>query len=649
MRFRTMTFIAAASASLLQSASVFAQNGGIVTDEWLARNYTKRETMVEVRDGVHIYTAVYEPVPEYLAEIGRESSPVMVFRTPYSLKPYGIRPGELSGELAHNGYAGSLKGEMANYVADGYIIVMQNVRGRYLSEGEYANMRPYVSGTDGAADTVYVRNGGRTAAETDEATDTYDSVQWLLANTANNGKVGVKGVSYPGFYSTMAALSRHPAIKAVSPQAPATDWFMGDDAHHNGAFCLTDTYRFGSGFYRTMKNPVAKGLSSLFSTDMDIYDYFRDKPMSELSAFFGDSLKFWNSIMEHPDYDSFWQDRDPSVHLKDIHAAVLVTGGFYDAEDCYGAFRTYRKLKELSPECALYLAAGPWYHGGWNNRTYDHLSGAWFGKATGAYYQDNVEYPFFSFYLDGRGEAPAKVSVSSSAETVEDNAEAVWNSYSSWPPERMSYKRTYLAADGSLTSSRPGKGAYMFVSDPENPVPYMDKKASSRDRAYMTADQSFAGKRNDVFTCCGKVLARPLHLAGEVKVHISLTLESLASDSRLDGDVVVKLVDVRPDGYQMLVRGDVMPLRFRDGFSKPEPVKSGKTVSVEFPLCDIDHIFMPGHSLMVQVQGSWFPLIAMNPQTYLENPYLAEKEDYKPVLMSVHVPGSWIDLPVLED
>ena len=643
--------------SLVQWAAL-AQNGQVVTDGWLEKNYTKREVMVEVRDGAHLYTAIYEPSEEYLRSLGRESSPLMIMRTPYSLKPYGIQPGQAGRPAWSGGYTGNLKGDMANYVADGWIIVLQNVRGKYLSEGEYENMRPYVSGPDGAADTVAVRGAdGKRHVQTDEATDIYDSIEWLLKNTGNNGNVGVKGVSYPGFYATQAALSRHPAIKAVSPQAPATDWFMGDDAHHNGALCLTDVYRFGSGFYRTRKQPSAKGLGSLFSTDMDIYDYFRGKPMTELSSFFGDSLVFWNNIMAHPDYDKFWQERDPSRHLKNITVPVLVTGGFYDAEDCYGTFRTYNMLKRFSPDCELYLAAGPWYHGGWNNRTANHLADAWFGEKSGAYYQDDVEYPFFTYYLDGKGVKPVAANVCPSGETMRSVMEGrsmaeYWESYDEWPPKNVRFTRLYLSGQDSLSSdamhSAPYAGVRTIVSDPEAPVPYMDTEASSRDRAYMSADQRFASERKDVATYRGACLRNNVHVAGPVKVRIELEIDS-ESGGKLDADVVVKLIDVRPDGYQMLVRGDVMPLRFRNGFEKPEPVKSCRRAVVEFTMCDIDHHFLQGHSFMVQVQGSWFPLIAMNPQTYLKNPYSAESSSYRKINMTVHSVASYIELPVVED
>lgn len=613
---------------LAYSVDVLAQNGKNVTEEWLGENYTKREVMIRMRDGVRLYTAVYEPVS------GSEPKPVMLVRTPYSLKPYGFEAGEEPSKDRY-AYSSGVSADLLNYAADGYVIVLQNVRGTYLSEGEFENIRPHLSG----------KKGGKTTKRiVDEATDTYDTIEWLLANTENNGNIGVKGTSYPGYYATMAALSRHPAIKAVSPQAPVTDWFMGDDAHHNGALCLADCYRFGSSMYRTRKAPSTKELSKLVKIDTDLYEYFRGKSMSELSSFFGDTLAFWNEMVSHPDYDRFWKDRNPGYHLKDIEPAVLVTGGFYDAEDCYGAFNTYGQLKKLSLECDLYLAAGPWRHGGWSDRKANRIAGAYFGEASGEYYLDNFEYPFFRYYLEEKGDKPSRVNVLPSGETMRSKMEDVqsvsfWETYSTWPPENARPTRIYLSGTDSLNMSTRagGSGFRTFTSDPSNPVPYMDVKSSGRDYGYMTADQSFASVRNDVLTYSGKMLSDTLHLVGPVKAHVELRLDlpNGAYSKNMDADIVVKLIDVRPDGYQMLVRGDVMPLRYRDGFGKSKATKSGKVVSVDFSMCDIDHYFLPGHFLMVQIQGSWFPLIAMNPQTFVQNPFMAVKDDYRPINISV--------------
>lgn len=613
---------------LAHSVGLWAQNGRNVTEEWLKENYTKREVMIPMRDGARLYTAVYEPVS------CSEAKPVMLVRTPYSLRPYGFEADEEPSKDKF-AYSSGMWGDLLNYAADGYVIVLQNVRGTYLSEGEFENIRPHLSGKAG---------GKTTKPLIDEATDTYDTVEWLLANTENNGNIGVKGTSYPGYYATMAALSRHPAIKAVSPQAPVTDWFMGDDAHHNGALCLADCYRFGSSMYRSRKAPSTKGMKRLVSIDSDLYEYFLGKPLSELSAFFGDTLAFWNKMVSHPDYDKFWKDRNPSYHLKDIEPAVLVTGGFYDAEDCYGAFNTYTQLKKLSPECDLYLAAGPWHHGGWRSRSVSSIAGAWFGEASGEYYLDDIEYPFFRYYLEGKGEKPARVNVLPSGETMRSRMEGLpstsfWEAYSTWPPENASPTRIYLSGTDSLNMSGRSQdvGFRTFTSDPSNPVPYMDVKSSGRDHGYMAADQTFASVRNDVLTYSGKVLSDTLHLAGPVKAHVELRLDlpDGTYSKNMDADIVVKLIDVRPDGYQMLVRGDVMPVRYRGGFGKAKAVKAGKVFSVDFTMCDIDHYFLPGHSLMIQIQGSWFPLIAMNPQTFVRNPFLATKDDYRPINISV--------------
>ena len=610
------------------SAGLMAQNGKNVTAEWLKDNYTKREVMIPTRDGVRLYTAVYEPISV------TEAKPLLLVRTPYSLKGYGFEAGE-EPAVGKQSYSSGIWDDLLNYAADGYVIVFQNVRGTFLSEGDFENIRPHLTGMAGGL------SKGQTV---DEATDTYDTVEWLLANTRSNGSVGVKGTSYNGFYATMAALSRHPAVKAVSPQAPIADWFMGDDAHHNGALCLADCYRFGSSMYRARKAPSTKGPSKLVKIDTDLYEYFLGKPMAALSAYFGDTLAFWNKMAAHPDYDAFWKDRNPAKHLKDIKSAVLVTGGFYDAEDCYGAFETYKEISRLSPECELYLAAGPWYHGGWSNRKANHLAGAWFGEASGAYYLDKVEYPFFVYYLEGKGSAPAKVSVLPSGETMKSkmegvSSESLWETYSSWPPADAAPVRFYLSGTDSLNISGRSESATFrtFTSDPANPVPYMDVKSSGRDRGYMTADQGFASKREDVLTYSGKVLSDTLHLAGPVKTHVELRLDlpNGTYSRNMDADIVVKLIDVRPDGYQMLIRGDVMPVRYRDGFGRSKAVRSGKVVSVDFTMCDIDHYFLPGHSLMLQIQASWFPLIAMNPQTFVRNPFLATKEDYRPITISV--------------
>lgn len=727
--------------------NVFAQQGSLVDDEWLSRHYVKQEVMIPMRDGVRLYTAVYAPSPSFKSHhagqpscgsavrdssslsfccgvagytgcrdsrstscgavcacccadsgsgccvgsvidcvdgSGMGGSPIMLVRTPYSVGPYGDSFG--------------IRGDMLNYAAEGYIIVYQNVRGRYLSEGKFENVRPLSEfsihlidsdiDVDDATDCCDAdRQDVR--VDVDDATDCYDTVEWLLENTENNGRVGVKGVSYNGFYATMALLSRHPAIVAVSPQSPVTDWFKGDDIHHNGVLCLADACGFGSSMFRDREQVGTSAPGALVKPVGPLYEFYLDKPASYWTDFFSGRLRFWTSICENQVYNEFWSRRDPSVHLKGIKAAVLVTGGLYDAEDCYGVFRTYNSLKSLSPDSELYLALGPWSHGAWNDLKFNHLSDAWFGENSSAYYRDKIEFPFFKYYLSGdydvkpssispnissshstpdnmllqnlddehsahlegqsvrEFENPIpKVVVLPSSETMKDSmagvcTDGLWWEYPSWPPPCGKMK---LELNSSLVSPKTS-----FISDPDKPVPYMLTDVSRRDKSYMAADQSFASSRADVLTFVGSDIEEPLHIAGPAKVSLNLLVEVVDSlkNSSVDADIVAKLIDIRPDGYQMLVRGDVMPLRFRNGFDKPVPVENGSMVHIEFEMCDIDHIFMSGHRLAVQVQGSCFPLFAVNRQNYTPRPMESSVSDGQKLKISI-LDGSNIEIGVVK-
>lgn len=726
---------------LLLPARCFAQKGSEIDDTWLSRNYVKREVMIPMRDGVRLYTAIYSPSDSFKGPSTHQSEsawtcggvscgaaghvsngacgvscgacsghPIMMVRTPYAVSPYGESFG--------------IRGDMLNYAAEGYIIVYQNVRGRYLSEGEFENVRPLSKYSANLAeecgesvDSGNIGSDGCTSGEVDEATDCYDTVEWLLRNTENNGKVGIKGVSYNGFYAMVALLSRHPAIVAVSPQAPVTDWFMGDDIHHNGVLCLADACGFGSSMFRDRDTVGTSAPGALVKPVGSLYDFYIDKPASYWTDFFSGRLRFWTAMCENTIYNEFWRERDPSTHLSGIKAAVLVTGGLYDAEDCYGVFRTYNSLKSLSPECDLYLALGPWSHGGWNDLKYNHLSGAWFGENSSAYYRDKIEFPFFQHYLSGSSDCcsssscstvsrgnPAccsssscsavpsgdtlsacrptissgnssslcsstvvrgsnsssysnsasispipKVMVLPSSETMKESkagvsTDSLWHIYPSWPPTCERTKFTLGESNTYFASERDS-----FISDPDNPVPYMATDASRRDKSYMAADQSFASSRTDVLTFTGPDIAAPLHIAGPVKVSLNLQIEVVDSlkNKSVDADIVVKLIDVRPDGYQMLVRGDVMPLRFRNGFDAAVPTENGSTVHLEFEMCDIDHIFERGHSLAVQIQGSCFPLFAVNRQNFTPAPLESSISDGQKLKISI-LDGSHLELGVVK-
>ncbi len=571
------------------------------TDEWLKENYTKREVSIPMRDGVRLHTSVYEPADSL-------PHPVIMLRTPYGVRPYGAE------------FAGSLKSWMRMFALNHYIIVFQSVRGTYLSEGTYENIRP-------------LKAFGSEWKQADEATDTYDTVEWLLRHTRTNGAMGVKGVSYPGFYATLAGLSGHPAIKAVSPQAPVTDWWRGDDFHHNGVWML-DACSFASSFFRVRREPSEKGPKALVQIDRDIYSYYMQFPdFQSLAANFGERLPFWEEMLQHPDYDSWWAERNVAMRLRNVRPAVMVVGGNYDAEDCYGAIETYAALRRQSPSTEAYFVYGPWPHGGWQDSKYTGLGDSYFGVGSTDYFMEEIEYPFFAYYLEGKGSRPAPVHILPSraldGSTAYD-ANKDWKEYSEWPLEQRREIPFYLTGK-ALSRKRPcgSPKARQYVSDPSDPVPYMEKMNNRRNASYMAADQRFAGSRKDVLVYRGDPLKEDLLSEGPVPVHLMVSL------STTDADFIVKIIDERPDGYRMLVRGDSFRARYRHSLSAPEPVSPGERTAIDFTLNDIAHIFQKGHRIVVQIQSSWFPLMATSPQFFQENPYTVPAADYRPCEIKV--------------
>ena len=581
------------------------------TDAWLQEHYAKREVYITMRDGVQLHTSVYEPADTL-------QHPVIMIRTPYGVGPYGSK------------FSGSLRTWMRMYSLNGYIIVFQSVRGTYLSEGDYENIRPLKP-----ADAPW--------QQADEATDTYDTVEWLLANTRTNGAVGVKGVSYPGFYAMLASLCGHPAIKAVSPQAPVTDWWRGDDVHHNGVRML-DMYTFAASFFRVRKGPSTEGPSSLVTIDRDIYSYYRQFPdFPSLTANLGETVPFWDEMLKHPDYDGWWQERNVAARLVDVKPAVLVVGGNYDTDDCYGAIETYAALRRQSPQTEAYFVYGPWSHGGWRDSKYSGLGDSYFGEGSTDYFMEEIEYPFFAWYLEGKGVPPARVNVLPSralAKGAAYDTRPDWHAYPDWPVAGRAEKRFYLSQGALRAASRPPcpRRSTSYVSDPGNPVPYMEKLTNGRSKNYMAADQRFAEKRPDVLTFRGELLEEDFLSEGPVRVHLDVALTTT------DADFIVKVIDERPDGYQMLVRGDAFRARYRSSLSAPEPVKPGKRTAIDFTLNDIAHIFQKGHRIVVQVQSSWYPVMAMSPQFFQENPYTVPASSYQPCRITLFN-DSWLSLP----
>ena len=555
-----------------------------VTVKFLQENYVKREEMVPMRDGVRLYTAVYEPN-------GTQARPVIVIRTPFPLNPYGKT------------FTRDLRTYMSLFAANKYIIVWQNVRGKFMSEGEFVNVRPL---------------GGLV----DEATDTYDTAQWLTENLNTNGCIGVKGMSYPGFYATMAALSGHPAIKAVSPQAPVTDWFMGDDVHISG-LGQPATYSFGASFFRPRKACGIRWPSPVVNLPQgDIYDAFLDldgRPLESLR----DRLPFVEEMMQHPSYDSFWKERNAAAALKGKLPAFLVVAGLFDAEDSYGPFEVYRSLRAQAPQTESFLCIGPWYHGAWKKAGYTALGDAYFTPGSTEHFMQEIEFPFFEHYLAGREALPPRVSVLPSAETTKDGPKPCWKSYDSWPPMHEDLalylcpnqnlpaaeyaKDRFIARCDGLLSPEPvaAPASVAFTSNPLRPVPYVDGPMEYFSREAFVADQRFAARRQDVFVFSTGVLHSPVKVEGKVSIDLNISIDNE------DADIVVKLIDVRPDGYQLPVRIGAIPVRFRDSFEMPLPARPGECYHINVPLTDVAHHFEVGHRIMVQIQSTMFPLIQL--------------------------------------
>ncbi len=586
---------------------------------WIKDNYYKMERYIPMRDGVKLFTSIYIPKDT------TEKHPFLMKRTPYSCAPYG----EDNWQAYWNSY-------QKYYLRENYIMVTQDVRGRWMSEGEFEDVRPF--------------NANKTGNQIDEASDTYDAIEWLVKNLPhNNGKVGTFGISYPGFYATMSAASNHPALVAVSPQAPVTDWFIGDDFHHKGAFFPMDGFVFYSSFGKPRPKPTTVGSPGYQFKIRDNYKFYMETgTMKNLAKLMGDSIKFWHQMYEHPNYDEWWQARNARVAMYNIKPATLVVGGLFDAEDLWGAWNLYKAIEKQSPSTNSKIVMGPWYHGQWASNDGTQLGNVQFASNTSHWYQNNIEIPFFNYHLKNKGE----ISKLNEA-TVFFTGENKWRSLPHWPPANVEEKNYYLSANGELTWTKPvTRNSYSeYISDPAHPVPYTEDVHFSRTRSYMTDDQRFASRRPDVLTFEGSVLEEDLTLAGPVIADL------LVSITGTDADFVVKLVDVFPDdfkyeddkaaagrdgggsypmnGYQMLVRGEIIRGRFRNSFEKPEAFKPNKVERVKFELPDVAHTFKKGHRIMVQVQSSWFPLADRNPQQFI-NIFEADEDDFKKATIRIY-------------
>ena len=582
-------------------------------------NYVKREHRIPMRDGVKLFTSVYMP-----KDTSRKY-PIMLLRTPYTVSPYG-----------EDKYKEAL-GPSAHFMREGYIFVYQDVRGKFMSEGEYVNVRPYKSRKSGPTDI-------------DESTDTYDTIEWLINNIPNhNGRVGMWGISYPGFYTSMGIIDAHPALKAASPQAPIADWFIGDDFHHNGALFLPHGFNFLASFGLPRPKPTTEWTQPSFKHGTpDGYKFFLEMgPLSNANLkYYKGRVAFWNEMMAHPNYDDYWKARSVPQHLNNIKPAVMTVGGWFDAEDLYGALHTYEAIERKNPGIYNTLVMGPWLHGGWAGMEGDKLGDINFGEKTGVFYREKIEFPFFNCLL--KDKCDEKLPEAYVFETGSNR----WRKYDSWPPKNARDVSLYLDANGQLSfnppaATTPARAFDEYVSDPAHPVPHINRISIGMTGDYMIQDQRFASRRPDVLVYQTEPLTHDMTLAGPVSASL------FVSTSGTDSDFIVKLIDVFPDdtpdpepnpnnlrmgGYQMFVRGEPMRARYRNSWERPEPMMPNQPTRVEFVMPDVSHTFRKGHRIMVQIQSSWFPLIDRNPQKFVDI-YKAKPSDFQKATQRVYRSG----------
>jgi putative CocE/NonD family hydrolase len=617
-------------ACLLLSGSAASAQGR----EYVVEHYAKSEHTIAMRDGVKLFTSIYAP---------RDTSktwPILLKRTPYTVAPYGP-----------DAYPDSL-GPSEACAREGFIFAYQDVRGRAMSEGEFENVRPVLRSRTSNQDI-------------DESTDAYDTIEWLVRNVGgNNGKVGVWGISYPGFYASCAAVDAHPSLVAVSPQAPIADWFIGDDFHHNGALYLPHAFNFLSGFGRPRPEPTAERKWKGFEHGtLDGYRFFLELgPLRNADElFFKGDVAFWNEMLAHPNYDDFWQARNLRPHLANVRPAVMTVGGWFDAEDLFGALETYRSIEHQAPDATNVLVMGPWVHGGWARGDGDRLGDVRFGEKSSLFYRERIELPFFLHYLKG---APlAKLQEAWMFETGGNR----WHALEAWPPPGAKPRPLYLRAGGRLAFEPPGDGEPEpfdeYVSDPARPVPFTSAIAIGMTREHMVEDQRFAARRPDVLVYQTAPLEKALTVAGALRARLHV------STTGTDSDWVLKLIDVYPDdfpdpdpdpearpgasrmgGFQQLVRGEAMRGRFRESYERPVAFRPGERARVEWVLPDVFHTFRPGHRVMIQVQSTWFPLVDRNPQTFVDIATAGEEDFRKATQRVWHASDapSMLELSVLE-
>jgi len=577
--------------------------------DYIRANYTKYEYQIPMRDDVKLFTSVYVPNDD------SKTYPMMFQRTPYRVAPYGA-----------DKYKTRL-GPSDAFEKEGFIFVFQDVRGKFMSEGEFVNMRPQ---------DAYKRGN----SATDDATDTYDSIEWLVKNVDNNnGNVGMWGTSYPGYYTSVGAINSHPALKAISPQAPIADWFF-DDFHRNGAFVTPMAFIFFDTFDKQRDGQFAYWPKGMDQVTPDGYQFFKDLgPLTNVNEdYFNGERPFWNEIIAHPNYDDYWQSRDLLQHLSKTKPATLVVGGWYDTEDLYGPLYTYQTMSQKNSQSHIKLVMGPWSHGQWNStKGGASLGEANFGFDTSAWFQKEVLLPFFKQHLKGEGEANLATA------TMFETGSNRWKKFDTWPPKAGNVQTLYLGNNEQLLDENTSKGASEYISDPNKPVPHSAKVSRGWDKPYMVEDQRFAARRPDVLVFETDVLENDMTIAG------AIDLDLWFSTTQTAADIVVKVVDVFPGkddntnkvdketgNRHELVRWSVIRGRFRESMSEPKPFVANQPTKVTFDLYDILHTFKRGHKLQIQIQSSMFPFIDMNPQHYVDNIFEAKESDYVKAMHTIY-------------
>ena len=600
-------------------------------DTFVKDNFTKKEVYVTMRDGVKLFTSIY--IPKDIS--AKNKYPILMQRTCYSVAPYG--EDQFKKNLGPNKFLQNEK----------YIFVYQDVRGRYMSEGTFTNMTPQVD--------------HKTKKDIDESTDTYDTIDWLVKNIQNNnGNVGQYGTSYPGFYTAVGVLADHPALKASSPQAPISDvWY--DDFHHNGAFMMGYFRTFPVfGEQKTKAENAAwyiNAMKKLASTSEDGSLFYNEMGTLKdgIEKYYGRENFFVNEIVDHPNYDDFWKKRDLLPHLKNIKHAVMTVGGWFDAEDLRGPLHIYKTIEKTSPKAKNTIVMGPFSHGGWSHEMGKHFHNEiYFGDSIATFYQKNIETTFFNHYLKNE-----KSAINLPEAYMFDTGKKEWKQFAEWPPKAVQKTQFYLRENGKFTTETPSSASFTeYFSDPNKPVPSSTNLKDFNGftpRNYMSEDQRFTENRPDVASFTTEILSDDITLAGEIKV--KLKIASTGSDA----DFFVKLIDIYPadkknikekpgviyGNYHQMVRSEIMPARFRNSFEKPEALVPNQETEVVFNLQDVLHTFKKGHKIQIQVQSTAYPLFAVNPQKFVENPYKAEKTDYTKAFQKIFN-NSVIEVEVLK-